>query len=130
MADDPFLLKAEESLAGAASELANRRYQNAANRAYYACYQAAVAALHAEGIHAPGKRWGHDTVRAQFAGELIRRRKAYPSELRDTFERLGELRQIADYASTTVPEISAVRSVRRASVFVAAVRAKRNSANE
>lgn len=122
VSDEPYLDKAQESLAGAESELANRRYQNAANRAYYACYQAAVAALHREGIQAPGKRWGHDTVRAQFAGELIRRRKMYPSELRDTFERLGELRQRADYAAMPVLELPAARAVRRAKEFVGAVR--------
>lgn len=32
-----FLAKALESLQGAESELANKRYNNAANRAYYAC---------------------------------------------------------------------------------------------
>ena len=68
LTDALYLAKAEESLAGAMSELANRRHQNAANRAYYACYQAAVAALYREGIRPTGKRWGHDTVRAQFAG--------------------------------------------------------------
>src|SRR5205823_6359850 len=41
--------KALESLAGAESELANGRYNNAANRAYYACFQAAIAALQRAG---------------------------------------------------------------------------------
>lgn len=125
--NDPYLFKAEESLAGAASELANRRHQNAANRAYYACYQAAVAALHQEGIRAPGRRWGHDTVQAQFAGELIKRRKLYPAELRDTFERLGELRQMADYGASPVLELPTVRAVRRANDFVASVRERKES---
>ena len=34
-----FLAKAEESLAGAESEYANGRYNNCANRCYYACFQ-------------------------------------------------------------------------------------------
>jgi hypothetical protein len=41
-----YLIKAEESLRGAESEFAQGRYNNAANRCYYACFQAAVAALH------------------------------------------------------------------------------------
>ena len=41
---DAFLSKARESLEGATSELVNGRYNNAANRAYYACFQAAIAA--------------------------------------------------------------------------------------
>ena len=40
-----YLAKAEESLLGAASELAQGRYNNSVNRAYYACFQAAIAAL-------------------------------------------------------------------------------------
>ncbi|MCC6674330.1 MAG: hypothetical protein IT339_03975 [Thermomicrobiales bacterium] len=79
-------------------------------------------ALQVEGIRAPGKRWGHDTVRAQFAGELIRRRKLYPAELRDTFERLGEVRQVADYAAIPISELSVARAVRRTNDFVATVR--------
>jgi uncharacterized protein (UPF0332 family) len=116
-----YLVKAEESLSGAESEYANRRYLNCANRAYYACYQAGVAALLQAGIRPSGSRWGHDTVQAQFVGELINRRKRYPSELRDTFERLYLLRQTADYAASLVSEIQAARAVRRARAFVTAV---------
>ncbi|HEU5432403.1 MAG TPA: hypothetical protein VFU81_12115 [Thermomicrobiales bacterium] len=43
--DDIFLHKAQESLAGAESEFVNDRYNNAANRAYYAVFQAAIHAL-------------------------------------------------------------------------------------
>jgi uncharacterized protein (UPF0332 family) len=57
-----YLVKAEESLLGAESEFAIRRYQNCANREYYACYQAGVAALLQAGIRPSGSRWGHDTV--------------------------------------------------------------------
>jgi uncharacterized protein (UPF0332 family) len=122
-----YLIKAEESLAGAESEYANRRYQNCANRAYYACYQAAVAALLQADIRPSGSRWGHDTVQAQFVGELINRRKRYPADLRDTFERLFLLRQTADYAADLVSEIQAVRSLRRARTFVTAVQDARGN---
>jgi uncharacterized protein (UPF0332 family) len=117
-----YIVKAEESLSGAESEYANRRFQNCANRAYYVCYQAAVAGLLNAGIRPSGSRWGHDTVQAQFVGELINRRKRYPAELRDTFERLFLIRQTADYAADFVSEIQAAGSVRRARTFVAAVR--------
>lgn len=40
-----FLLKALDSINGAESEFANRRYDNCANRCYYACFQAAISAL-------------------------------------------------------------------------------------
>ena len=47
---EAFLVKSAESLAGAESEYANGRFNNCANRAYYACFLAAVAALMREGI--------------------------------------------------------------------------------
>lgn len=116
-----YILKAEESITGAESEFTNRRYQICA-RAYYACSQAAVAALLQAGIRPSGWRWGHDTVQAQFLGELINRRKRFPADLRDTFERFFLLRQTADYSINLVSEIQAARALRRARTFVAAVR--------
>jgi uncharacterized protein (UPF0332 family) len=60
------LAKADESLAGAISEYVNGRYNNCANRAYYACFQAAVAALAPAGVDRPhqAEQWGHDFVQA------------------------------------------------------------------
>lgn len=60
------LAKAREALQGAESELANRRYNNAANRAYYACFHAAIAALIDADIRS-SERWEHDFVQARFA---------------------------------------------------------------
>ena len=56
-----YLEKAIESLAGAESEHANKRYNNCANRCYYAMFQAAIAALIAAGIRPTGDRdrWEH-----------------------------------------------------------------------
>jgi HEPN domain len=51
-----YLTKAEESLRGAESEFAQGRYNNAANRCYYACFQAAVAALHHASVAPRGGR--------------------------------------------------------------------------
>jgi hypothetical protein len=68
-----FLGKAEENLAAAESEFANRRYNSTPNRCYYACFQAAVYALLKEGIRPPNRPevWGDDFVQAQFNGLLI-----------------------------------------------------------
>ncbi|MGI8644235.1 MAG: HEPN domain-containing protein [Thermomicrobiales bacterium] len=120
---DAMLVKARESLAGAASEHEQRRYNNAANRAYYACFQAAVAALDAAGISSPGGRaeWGHSFVQAQFAGQLINRRKRYPAELRDTLTLLFSIRQQADYQRANVSQKQATRLLARATIFVDAV---------
>lgn len=43
--DSAFLDRARESLAGAESEYVNDRYNNSANRSYYAVFQAATYAL-------------------------------------------------------------------------------------
>ena len=61
---DLYLAKAVESLTGAESELANGRYNNSANRAYYVCFQAAIAALTYEGIEPSGDRWSHEVAQA------------------------------------------------------------------
>jgi uncharacterized protein (UPF0332 family) len=108
--------KARESLAGAESETANGRYNNAANRAYYACYQAAIAALVSAGLKRP--RWEHDYVQAQFASQLIGRRKLYPSELRSVLSDLSILRVEADYEVQDVSRSSAQRAVRDARRFL------------
>src|SRR5213075_1341880 len=95
-----YLRKALESLAGADSEFANGRYNNCANRCYYACFQAAIAALIRDDIRPPrtNGEWSHDFVRAQVDGVLIHRRKRLPPALRGTLNRDLSLRLKADYA--------------------------------
>lgn len=119
-----YLSKAEESLVGAANEEMNGRYNNSASRTYYACLQAAISALVRSGIRpAPGGReqWGHTFVHGQFSGELIRRRKRYPSALRTVLADLQEIRDIADYEAQPVSRIKAQRVLRQAQTFVEAL---------
>ena len=126
---DLYLAKAEESLAGAESEYANSRYNNCANRAYYACFQAAIAALVRASIRPPSARgqWGHDSVQARFAGSLINQRKLYPSDLRDALERLFGLRQAADYEPAGVSQTQAFRALQRSQSFVRAIQQRGGS---
>jgi uncharacterized protein (UPF0332 family) len=58
-----YLRKAGESPLTAESDLDYGRYNSRANRCYYACFQAAIAALLWERIRPTG-RWGHDFVQA------------------------------------------------------------------
>lgn len=118
-----FALKAFESLAGAESEYVNGRFDNCANRCYYACFQAAVAALARHGITPPGgvrAQWGHAFVQAQFVTHLIDRRKVFPASLRDTLNRTATLRRAADYTTDEVSQVQAERAIRRARTFVQA----------
>lgn len=121
-----YLAKAAESLVSAESEFINGRYNSCANRCYYACFQAAVAALIEEGIRPRGD-WGHDFVQGQFIGLLINRRKRYNSELRRVLSDNRILRDQADYQSKLVTRTQANRSLGRTRAFVTAVQQRRSA---
>ncbi len=116
----PFLAKARESLAGAESEFAAGRYNNCANRCYYACFQAAIHALIQVGIYPSGRRrqWGHDFVQAEFVDKLIDRRKVYSTDLRKALAETLALRETADYTGDKLTEKEMARNLRRAQGFV------------
>lgn len=115
-----FFDKACESLAGAESEFANSRYHNCANRCYYACFQAAISALQSAGIAARGASggWSHSYVPSQFDGQLINRRKLYPTVMRGTLARTYRLRETADYTGDMVTQTQASRVLRSTRIFV------------
>lgn len=118
-----FLDKAGQSLEGARLAHAGGRYDNAANRSYYACLQAAIHALIVAGITPPGRgtHWDHGCVQGQFNGVLIHRRHRYSSDLRAILSQNADLRVDADYASEPVSELASYRALRRAERFVAAI---------
>ena len=122
--DDFFIEKAVAALAGAESELQAGRYENVANRCYYACFQVAIAALEAAGLRPDGSdgRWSHEGVQSLFAGILINRRKLYPSRFGDVLSRVASTRQRADYTRDRVSEEQARRAMRRSREFVEAIR--------
>ncbi len=121
-----YLAKAEESLLGAIRELEQGRYNNSANRAYYACFQAAIAALQHASVGARGGQssWGHAFVQAEFVGRLIHQRKQYPERFRQVLARHLTLRHLADYAPEMVTYLHASRAVQRAQDFLAVIRAE------
>jgi uncharacterized protein (UPF0332 family) len=120
---ESFLDKARESVTGARIEYEGGRFNNSANRSYYACFQAAIQALILEGIRPPGgsSEWGHDFVQAQFRGQLVNRRHRYETALRDTLQDNYRMRVRGDYEVRPVAEIQAARALRRAERFVQAV---------
>ena len=123
--EEIFLTKARESLAGAESEFANGRYNNTANRVYYACYQAAIHALASHGFPPHRGRgretWSHEALQATFVGELINRRKVYPAELREVLLRTQTLRTTADYEEHWVTATQATRALRQARRLLGAI---------
>ncbi|OQW90982.1 MAG: hypothetical protein BWK78_05795, partial [Thiotrichaceae bacterium IS1] len=96
-----FLTKAQENLKAADLLLTNQLYNASANRAYYAAFQAAIAALATVGILGLENK-NHDTVQAQFAGELIHRRKLYPGHFKSYLMDLQRVRNNADYREMPV----------------------------
>lgn len=125
---DSFLAKPAESLAGAESELTGQRYNNCANRCYYACFQAAIAALLDAGLQARSGRghWRHGHIQAQFVGELINRRRRFPPSFRRGLSDNFALRQTADYETDGISDVQATRAVRRSREFVDAIRRERS----
>lgn len=115
-----YLAKATESLTTAESEFINARYNSCANRCYYACFQAAVAALIQDSIRPRGD-WGHDFVQGQFVGLLIDRRKRYESNLRSVLAENQTLRNQADYEPKNVSRNQASRALDRTRRFVGVI---------
>jgi uncharacterized protein (UPF0332 family) len=115
-----YLAKAAESLASPAADHTAGRYNSCANRCYYACFQAAVAALIGADItpHGSQTQWEHDFVRAQFEGTLIGRRKLYSADLRGTLQALYALRIIGDYSTVEVSRTQSSRALPHAITFV------------
>ncbi|MBI3361401.1 MAG: HEPN domain-containing protein [Chloroflexi bacterium] len=127
MERDDYLAKAKQSLRGAESELAQARFDNTANRAYYACFQAAVAALITAGMPVQTEAGGlisHQAVHSGFSGLLIHRRKLYPSHLRSVLQDLLRDRILADYRPAPISSTRVARVLRQCQVFVSEIESR------
>lgn len=121
-----YIEKALESLASARADFAARRFNSCANRSYFACFQAAVAALVAASIRPadPKGEWSHEFVQSQFNGRLVNRRQLYPSSLRRVLRDTIEVRDKADYTPSSVSERVARRVLQEAEDFIRAIEEK------
>ena len=115
-----YLAKATESLLTAESEYVNGRYNSCANRCYYSCFQAAIAALLREGTR-PRGQWSHEFGQAQFVGVLINELKRCDSDLWRVLADDQILRDQADYRAELVTPTQASRALRRSRMLVTAV---------
>lgn len=113
-----WLEKALENLDSAHSDLAASRWNACARSAYYACYQAAIAALIREEIRDTSGEWPHRFVQASFAGQLVQRRRVYPSSVRRVLTDNLDIRRKADYSPLAVTAREAGIAVRRAEQFL------------
>ena len=120
---DTYLAKAQESVTGARSEFEASRFNNCANRSYYAVFQAGIHALILEGVRLPGggTAWSHSFVDSNFSGLLVNRRHRYETSLRGVIADNRTLREDADYSTGNVSAVRASRVLQRAERLVAAV---------
>jgi uncharacterized protein (UPF0332 family) len=113
--------KARESLASAEGDFAAGRYNSCASRAYFTCFQAALAALLRAGVLSPAESASHIAVSRLFADQLVRRRKLYAAELARVLPELMKDRHAADYSQVPTSISRATSSLRRARQFLSTV---------
>ncbi len=94
----------------------NDLYNASANRAYYAAFQAAIAALLRFGIEFD--RSSHKSVQATFSGELIGRRKIFPAEMKQVLLELQLIRTDADYKERNISKKVSSSQLKTAADFV------------
>ena len=111
-----FLVKAKENFVAATICFEAELYNASANRAYYAALQAAIAAVAHTGIRR--NRIDHARVQADFSGELIKRRKIYPSKFRSYLSNMQFIRDKADYTANNVSKKIAERMLGKLKEFI------------
>jgi len=116
-----FLNKAEENLKIAQISFDNECYNACANRAYYASFQAAIAALTDKGFLSKGRN-DHKWVQAEFSEKLIKRQKVYPAKIKSYLMKMQMLRNIADYEYETVCKKDASEQIRKAAEMIGFIR--------
>jgi uncharacterized protein (UPF0332 family) len=119
-----FMRKAERALSGARLLLNADNAEGACNRAYYAMFDAAHAALFALGIEEIRKPIKtHSGLVAKFGLHIVRGNHLAASygEAINTVQRF---RQVADYSGDPVSIADAAWAVKQSETFVAAVREK------
>ena len=108
--------RAQASLRAAELCLENGLFDSAANRAYFAAFQAAICALESQGVNR--KEWSHKSVHSDFVQRFVRRRKIVPASFASALPNLMRLRHIGDYQQAGVSQRAAERAVRLAREFV------------
>jgi uncharacterized protein (UPF0332 family) len=119
-----YIAKAERALSEARLLLQAGGTDGACNRAYYAMHDAAHAALMATGHETPDAIIKtHHTLIAEFGKKLVQSGQL-AADLGRAFNKVEDIRLLADYSAESPPPVEAEWCVERAEVFVAAIKAK------
>lgn len=114
---ESFLERAKENLDAAEILLQHEKFNASANRAYYAAFHAAVAAL----FH-----FGHPTeidhkpVQSSFNRFLLHERKVFPANMRSELIQMLDVRGEADYR-TGLGRKKALMQLKQASQFLTTI---------
>ncbi|MGQ9627668.1 MAG: HEPN domain-containing protein [Anaerolineae bacterium] len=92
--------KAKESLQASEICFEQSLYNSAANRAYYAMFQAIAVALDKAGFGK--KQWSHEGLQSTFSIALTRQRKIYPGNFTTYLCNALVQRNLADYADVDI----------------------------
>ncbi len=111
-----YFIKAKENLKIALLSFEQECYNACANRAYFAVFQAAIAAL----LHTGVKRgkYDHRWVQSEFNEKLIKRRKVYPGRIKPYLMEMQMLRNTADYENDTLSKKDASDQLRKAQEMI------------
>lgn len=119
--DVVLLDKAERAIASARLLLADDDLDGACNRAYYAMFDAARAALLAVSRQQPETTKTHSGLIAAFGLHLVKTGRV-PHELGRVLNRAHEIRLVADYRGDSVEAADAMELIQHARDFVSAMR--------
>lgn len=111
-----FLEKAKRNIRAAQLLFDNELYDESANRAYYAAFQAALAMLSTVGISI--ERISHEATQSVFNRELIHRRKVFPGKFKSYLLDLLAVRGDADYKAKFISKRIAKLQLRMAKEFL------------
>ena len=121
---DAYMRKAERTLRAARAMLRDQDSEGACNRAYYAMFNAAHAALLAADIGAPDDGYKtHGGLIGAFGKQLVLSGQVGAEQGR-SINQVQRLRQIADYVGDPPSLEDAAWAVAQAETFVAVVRAR------
>jgi uncharacterized protein (UPF0332 family) len=108
-----YLAKAKNSLGTAQSAYVQGDFDSCVSRAYFAVFQAEIAAL-IKLTEFRQEQWRHDRVQAEFNRRLIHARKLFPASLRSIHYDLVGIRHTADYSDRVISARTAEQCLGRA----------------
>ncbi|MBF0228421.1 MAG: HEPN domain-containing protein [Desulfamplus sp.] len=114
-----FFNKAQANLNAAQLCFDNQLYDSCANRAYYAVFQAAIAALSDKGVNR--SKPDHKQIQADFSEKLIKRQKIYPTKLRSYLMDMQSVRNQADYTTENISKNLAFQQIVKAQEMISAI---------